>query len=75
VVNRSSSSHPFGRGWQLAGLDRLVIDGGALLVLSSGEALWFAEDGCGGFLPAEGDPSFSTLVENLDGSFTLSLSP
>lgn len=72
VVNRESSTHPFGRGWQLAGLDELVVDSsGALWVQSDGTALWFADDGSGGFLDAEGDVTFSTLVENVDNTFTL----
>jgi hypothetical protein len=72
VVNRGSSSHPFGRGWQLAGLDELVVDSsGALWVQSDGSSLWFADDGGGGYLPADGDLSFSELVENVDNSFTL----
>ena len=72
VVNRSSSTHAFGRGWQLAGLDKLAIGtGGVLLVQSSGHALWFADDGAGGYQKAEGDPSFSTLVKNGDNTYTL----
>jgi hypothetical protein len=35
-----------------------------LWVGSDGSALWFAEDGSGGFDPAEGDLTFSTLVKN-----------
>ena len=72
VVNRSGSTHPFGRGWQLAGLDELVVDtDGVLWVQSGGAALWFAEDGSGGYDPAEGDLTFSSLVENIDDTFTL----
>jgi YD repeat-containing protein len=72
VVNRNSSAHPFGRGWQLTGLDGLVVDSsGALWVQSDGIALWFPSDGAGGFLSATGDESFSSLVENGNGTFTL----
>ena len=72
VVNRGSSTHPFGRGWQLAGLDALEIEtDGVLWVQSAGDGLWFAEDGSGGFNPAVGDASFSALVENVDSSYTL----
>ena len=72
VVNRGSSSYEFGRGWQLSGLDKLVsASGGKMLVRSTGDALWFADDGAGGYLCAAGDESFSTLVENIDDSFTL----
>ncbi|MBI2480562.1 MAG: cadherin-like domain-containing protein [Planctomycetia bacterium] len=74
VVNRGGSAHPFGRGWQLAGLDELVIDtSGVLWVQADGDALWFEEDGSGGYDAAEGDQMFSTLVENVnvDDTFTL----
>jgi RHS repeat-associated protein len=72
VVNRGGATHPFGRGWQLAGWDELVIDtGGVRWVQSTGDALWFAEDGSGGYEPAEGDLTFSTLVENVDNTYTL----
>jgi YD repeat-containing protein len=72
VVNRGQSTHEFGRGWQLAGLDKLVsATGGMLLVRSTGDALWFADNGSGGYQRAAGDESFSTLVQNGDGSFTL----
>jgi hypothetical protein len=56
VVNRGQSTHEFGRGWQLVGLDELVsITGGMLLARSSGDALWFADDGSGGYKRAAGD--------------------
>jgi YD repeat-containing protein len=72
LVNRSSSTHAFGRGWQLAGLDRLeLLTGGVLLVTSTGQALWFADDGAGGYHKAEGDATFSTLVKNGDNTFTV----
>lgn len=72
LVNRGSSTHPFGRGWQLVGLDELVIDtDGVLWVQSDGDALWFEEDGSGGFDPAVGDLSFSTLEDNGDDTYTL----
>jgi RHS repeat-associated protein len=71
VVNRSDSTHPFGRGWQLAGLDELAIaSDGVLWVQDDGDALWFAEDGTA-FETAAGDASFSTLVMNGDGTYTL----
>ena len=72
VVNRSASTHPFGRGWQLAGLDELVSGtGGMMWVRSDGSAVWFANNGSGGYLAAAGDTSFSTLVKHADNSFTL----
>jgi RHS repeat-associated protein len=71
VVNRSDSTHPFGRGWQLAGLDELAIGtGGVLWVQHDGDALWFAEDGTA-YKSAAGDASFSTLVKNGGGTYTL----
>ncbi len=73
MVNRNSSSAPFGRGWQLSGLDALAIQGnGALLVHGDGTTLWFASDGAGGFLHAEGDGTYSTLVQNANQTYTLS---
>ena len=72
VVNRHDDEHPFGRGWQLAGLDELVIEAsGVLWVQSTGAAHWFAWDGSSAYLPAIGDQTFSTLIENQDGSFAL----
>ena len=48
VVNRNSASAPFGRGWQLSGLDQLSAQtGGVLLVRSDGATLWFADNGSG----------------------------
>ena len=71
VVNRGASTHPFGRGWQLAGLDELEVEAsGVLWVQSTGDALWFAEDGSGGFELAIGDSTFSTL-ELDSGTYTL----
>lgn len=72
VVNRGSSTYEFGRGWQLAGLDKLVsATGGMMLVRSTGEALWFADSGSGGYLRADGDSTFSSLVRNADSTYTL----
>ena len=71
VVNRGDSGYAFGRGWQLAGLDSLVdVTGGMMLVRSTGDALFFPDDGAGGYELAEGDESFSTL-EEIDDTFTL----
>ncbi len=45
VVNRSGATAPFGRGWQLAGLDQLVSGtGGMLWVQAAGDAYWFPDD-------------------------------
>ncbi len=73
MVNRNSSSAPFGRGWQLSGLDALAVQGnGVLLVRSDGTTLWFASNGAGGFLHAEGDGTYSTLLQNANQTYTLS---
>ena len=71
VVNRGSSTHPFGRGWQLAGLDELVVDAdGVVWIQSDSDALWFDDNGSG-FDAAVGDLTFSSLVENVDDTYTL----
>ena len=71
VVNRGSSTHPFGRGWQLAGLDELVVDAdGVVWIQSDGDALWFDDNGSG-FDAVVGDVTFSSLVENVDDTYTL----
>ncbi len=73
IVNRNSSSAPFGRGWQLSGLSSLAVQSnGALLVRSDGTTQWFASDGSGGFLHGEGDATYSTLVQNANQTYTLS---
>ena len=70
IVNRNSSE--FGRNWWLDGLDSIVASGSnALLVRGNGETLWFAGDGAGGYLKAEGDLSYSTLVKNGDNTYAL----
>jgi RHS repeat-associated protein len=70
IVNRNSSE--FGRNWWLDGLDQLVISGSnALLVRGNGDTFWFAGDGSGGYLKAEGDLTYSTLVKNGDNTYTL----
>ena len=72
VVSRNSSTAPYGRGWQLAGLDQLVSQtGGMLFVRSDGTTLWFADNGSGGYLHADGDDSYSTLVKNANLTYTL----
>ena len=72
VVNRNGTTAPFGRGWQLAGLDQLVSQtGGMLFVRSDGTTLWFADNGSGGYLHAEGDDTYSTLVKNANLTYAL----
>lgn len=64
VVNRSDSTHPFGRGWQLAGLDELAIGSdGVLWVQDDGDALWFAEDGTAFKSAAEARRSLTTVAD------------
>ena len=70
IINRTSSE--FGGGWWLSGLDRLVTStAGALLVKGTGDTLWFASNGSGGYLHASGDTDFGTLVKNGNNTFTL----
>ncbi|MHB8974460.1 MAG: RHS repeat-associated core domain-containing protein [Pirellulaceae bacterium] len=72
VVNRNSSTAPYGRGWQLAGLDQLAVQtGGVLLARGDGTTLWFADNGTGGYLHAAGDASYSTLVKNANLTYTI----
>lgn len=69
IVNRVNSE--FGSGWWLQGLDRIYDQtNGALLVRGDGTTLWFEKDGSN-YLEAEGDLTFSTLVKNGGGDFTL----
>ena len=68
VVNRVNSE--FGTGWWLNGYDQIVPSGdGALLVNSDGSTFHFPL-GDNGYELANGDASFSTLVDNGNG-FTL----
>ena len=62
VVNRNASE--FGRGWWLAGLDRLVTSSaGAMLAKANGDGLWFKKTGSV-WEHALGDTSFSTLTQS-----------
>ncbi len=66
VVNRTQSE--FGDRWWLDDLDMLVVgQDGVMLVKGDNTAGWIAADGNGGYVGFNG----STLVENQDGSFTL----
>ena len=61
IVNRLAS--PFGKNWWVDNLDQLYEQSnGTLLVNGDGTTLWFEKNGSN-FLPAEGDLSFSTLVD------------
>ena len=69
IVNRTASE--YGKGWWLDGLDQLVTSGsGALLVRGNGDTLWFA-DNSGTYAKAAGDTEFSTLVKNVNNTYTL----
>ena len=69
VVNRIGSE--FGDGFWLNGLDQIHdTSSGALLVNGDGTTSWFEKDGTI-YLGAVGDPSYSTLVKNSGGDFTL----
>ncbi len=69
VVNDGSS--PFGAGWWVAGLDRIVTgSGGVALVEAGGMSLWFAGSG-GTYTSPTSD--FSTLVQNIGGTWTRTL--
>ncbi|MCE9552165.1 MAG: hypothetical protein K8T91_02170 [Planctomycetes bacterium] len=79
IVNRRDSE--FGVGWWLDSLDRIVTGGdgyydghdgggrGVLLVRGDGTTGWFAENSDGGYDTPAG--SFTTLVKNIGGDFTL----
>jgi len=69
VVNDGSS--PFGRGWTLAELDRLFLDGNtgsALLVEGAGAAVYFEKATGGSFTSPVGE--FSRLARQVVGSDT-----
>ncbi len=69
VINDGSS--PFGAGWWVAGLDRIVTgSGGVALVEAGGMSLWFTGSG-GTYGSPAGD--FSTLVQNGGGTWTRTL--
>lgn len=69
IVNRSASE--FGFGWGLDGLDRLFDSTlGALVVRGNGYSLWFPKTGTS-YQHALGDTSYSALVKNGNGTFTL----
>ena len=69
IVNRSASE--FGFGWGLDGLDRLFDSAsGALIVRGNGDSLWFPKIGTS-YQHSLGDTSYSALVKNVNGTFTL----
>jgi RHS repeat-associated protein len=69
VVVVNGSSDPFGQGWSLAGLDRLVIDSaGVGWAEGGGGSRYFAATGGGTFLSPPNDRG--TLVQNGDSTYT-----
>ena len=69
IVNRTDTE--FGSGWWVEGLDRIYDSTtGALLVRGDGLTYWFEKSGST-YEKAEGDLTFSTLVKNGGGDFTL----
>ncbi|MBM4001648.1 MAG: hypothetical protein FJ297_19305, partial [Planctomycetes bacterium] len=72
IVNRSSSTHAFGRGWNWQGLETLTLQtGGVLWVRDMGESYWFAEKTGGGYERAIGDESYASLTADAGGTYTL----
>ena len=70
VLNLNSSE--FGQGWMLAGLNHLVTStDGVLLVAGGGAMFWFDENPDGSFSSPTGPLATSTLVKNIDDSYTL----
>jgi RHS repeat-associated protein len=72
IVNQASS--PYGAGWSLSNVEQLVpVSGsGVILVQPDGTSLWFANgQQSGTFVTPASD--FSTLVQNLDGTYTRTL--
>jgi YD repeat-containing protein len=67
LINDNAS--PYGAGWWVDGLDRIVTgSGGVALVMAGGRSLWFDDAGGGTYTSPAGD--FSTLVENGGGDWT-----
>lgn len=71
VENRASSE--FGIGWTLAGVEQLYDDpgNGTMYVNGSGLLSWFPFDPLQGYGSGSGSMSTSSLVENNDGTFSL----
>ena len=69
IVNRNASE--FGSGWGLDGVDRLSeTPSGILVVRGNGDSLWFEKSGSS-YLHAPGDTSYTSIVKNPNGSYTL----
>jgi YD repeat-containing protein len=71
IINNADSA--FGAGWSIQGLERLwPVSGGAILEMAGGVSMWFEEGSTAGtFVSPAGD--FSTLVQNLDDTYTRTL--
>jgi RHS repeat-associated protein len=70
VISRADS--PFGRGFSVPELDRLHIGpGGVNLVTGDNHAIWYTPTGSTTFVGEAGDLTFSTLVKNGNGTYTL----
>jgi hypothetical protein len=71
VISRTDS--PFGRGFSIPELDRLHIgSAGVNLVTGDNHAIWYTPTGSTTFVGEAGDLTFSTLVKNGNGTYTLS---
>jgi RHS repeat-associated protein len=70
VISRSDSE--LGAGLSITEIDRLDIKPtGVNLITGSNHAIWFAGTGSGPYTREAGDLTFSTLVKNGDGTYTL----
>jgi RHS repeat-associated protein len=83
VINRIAS--PFGRGWWLDDVDQLAIQSsedddlnGVDLIRGTNDSVWFQQNDDGGYTnenltdrTLSPDPTFSALVKNTDGTYTL----
>ena len=69
----ASDNSPFGAGWGIAGIDRLVVSGSNVLwVTAGGDSRLFIGTSTltGGIVYTSPPEDFGTLVKNTDGSFT-----
>jgi RHS repeat-associated protein len=70
VISRTGSE--LGRGFSIPELDRLDVRAdGANLVTGDNHAIWYFRTGSSTFVREAGDLTFSTLVKNTDGSYTI----
>ncbi|MGH7191928.1 MAG: hypothetical protein ACREJM_00160, partial [Candidatus Saccharimonadales bacterium] len=76
IENRDNS--PYGSGWALHNVDRLVIQSGSLssgasLDDGSGNVFFFQQNQNGIFVPPADSPQFASLVKNQDGTYSLTM--